>query len=66
MHREASYTEALELGAEKGLIAGPSKENRWLMLKKLALPDGFRRKVFLGKILCEGCRVCDFLLIGWG
>ena len=46
------------------LIAGPSKENRWLMLKNLKLPNDFGGEVFIGKIWCEGSRVFDFLLIG--
>ena len=28
-------------------IADPSKENRWLVLKNLELPDGFQGKVFI-------------------
>ena len=46
-------------------IAGPSKENGWLMLKKPKLPNGVGGEVFIGKIWGEGCRVCGFLLIGW-
>ena len=46
-------------------IAGPSKENRWLTFKHPKLPDGFVGIVLIGKIWGEGCRVCDFLLIGW-
>ena len=46
-------------------IAGPSKGNGWLMLKKHQLLDGFQGEVFIGKIWGEGCKVCDFPLIGW-
>ena len=46
---------------QRKLIAGPSKESRWLMLRKPELPDGFQRTVFIGRIWGEGCRVCDFL-----
>ena len=46
-------------------IAGPSKENRWLTFKHPKLPDGFVGIVLIGKIWGEGCRVYDFLLIGW-
>ena len=65
MHSEAKQTETLEFGAEKGLLQGPSKENEWLVLKNNKLPDGFERRVFIGKIWGEGSRVCDFLLTGW-
>ena len=46
-------------------IAGPSKENGRLVLKRPKLPDSFQGGVFKGNIWGEGCRVCDFLLIGW-
>ena len=46
-------------------IAGPSKGNGWLMLKKHQLLDGFQGEVFIGKIWGEGCKVCDFPLTGW-
>ena len=52
-------------------IVGPSKENKWLMFKSSELPEFFpnffflRRKIFIGKIWGEGCRVCSFLLVGW-
>ena len=39
MQREAKQMETLELGAEKGLLQGPSKENRQLMLKNLELSN---------------------------
>ena len=51
----------LRFWSRERLIAGPSKESRWLMLRKPELPDGFQRSVFMGKIWGEGCRVCDFL-----
>ena len=47
-------------------MAGPSKENGWLVLKTPKLSDGFGGEVFIGKMWGEGCRVCDFLLIGVG
>ena len=34
MHSEATQTEIMEFGAENGLLLGPSKENKWLMLKR--------------------------------
>ena len=46
------------------VIARPSKENEWLMLKTPELPDGLGREVFIGKIWGEGCRMYDFPLIG--
>ena len=42
-----------------------SKKNRWLMLKRPKLKDGFQERVFKGKIWDEGYRVCDFLLVDW-
>ena len=49
-------------------MRGPSKEKGWLRLKNLELPSGFQRRVFTGKFWGDGCRVCDFILIGcwWG
>ena len=44
-------------------IAGPSKENGWLMLQKPKPPSGFPREVFVGNMWGEGCRVDDFLLL---
>ena len=38
-----------EFGAKKGLLHGPSKENRWLVLKRPKFPDGFQGKLFKGK-----------------
>ena len=52
-------------------IVGPSKENGWLMFKSSELPEFFPdyfffgKKIFIGKIWGEGCRVCGFLLVGW-
>ena len=46
-------------------IAEPSKEKRWLTIRKMKLPDSFQGEVFKGNIWGEGCRVHDFLLIGW-
>ena len=50
MHSEAKQTKTSEFGAEKSLLQGPCKENRWLMLERLQLPDGFQGNVFIGKI----------------
>ena len=64
-HIEVKQTETLEFGAERErCIAEPSKENGWLVLKSPEHPNSFQG-VFIGKIWGEGCRVCDFLLIGW-
>ena len=49
-HSEAKQTKVLEFGAEKGLLWGPSKEDRQLKLKRPKLPDGFQGRVFKGKI----------------
>ena len=42
---------------EQSFIAGPSKENMWLVLKNLKFSDNLGGKVFIGKIWGEGCRV---------
>ena len=36
-----------------------------LCSKKIELSVGFQGEVFIGKIWGKGCRVCDFLWIGW-
>lgn len=56
--------EILVFGSEKGLLKEPNKK-RWLVLKRPELPEGFQGDIFIGNIWGEGCRVCDFLLIGW-
>ena len=64
-HGDTKQIEILELGAEKSLLQGSSKENGCLMLK---IPKLFNRasgKRFERQIWGEGFRVCDFLLIGW-
>ena len=62
---EAKQTKMSEFEAEKGLLQGPCKKNRQLMLKKPKLLDGFRGRVLIGKICGEGCKACDLPLIGW-
>ena len=56
---------SVSVWSRERFIAVPSKENKWLVLKKPKLPDGLGGEVFIGKIWGEGCRPCDFLLIGW-
>jgi len=46
-------------------IAESRKENGWFMFKRPVLLNSFQGMVFKGNILGEGCRVYDFLLIGW-
>ena len=62
---EAKQTEMSEFRAEKGLLQGPSKENRQLVLKKTEFFNGLGGRVSKGKIWGEGCRVCDFPVFGW-
>ena len=38
-------------------FAEPNKENGWIMFKYPKFSDGFERKVFIGKIWGEGCRI---------
>lgn len=64
MHTEAKETKTWKFGAEKGLLQGPSKEDRWLMFKRPELTYGFLQSIFKGNIWGNGCRVYDFLLIG--
>ena len=58
-------TQNVRVWSREVFIAGPSKENGWLVLKNPELPDGFRGEAFIGNNCGEGCRVCGFLLIGW-
>ena len=52
--------------SSKRFIAGPSKENGWLMVRNRPQPlEDFQGKASIGKIWGGGYRVCDFLLIGW-
>ena len=55
----------IRVWSRESFIAGSSRENGWLVLKRPKLPDGLRGHVFIGKIWGEGYRVCDFLLIVW-
>lgn len=64
MHSEAKQTEMLESEAAKGLFQGASKENRWLVLKRPELLDGFQRRVFKGNIWGHSSKVYDFLSTG--
>ena len=51
-------TNMSEFGAKKRFIAGPSKENRWLILKRPKLLGGFTSKIWWWG-------GCNFPLIGW-
>ena len=59
----------LSLVRLRGLITelnlGQGKAYRQFVLKRPELPDSFQGRVFKGNIWSEGCRVHDFLLIGW-
>ena len=46
-------------------IAGLSKENGQLMLKRPKFPDGFQERIFQGNIWDQDCRVHGFLLSAW-
>ena len=50
IHSEAKQTETSVWSRER-FIAGPSKENEWLLLRTPKVPDGFQGEVFTGKIL---------------
>lgn len=55
----------LMFGTDKDLLQGPFKENQDPYgSKKPELSNSFQGMVFNSKIWGEGCRVCDFLLIG--
>lgn len=61
-HSEAKQTRTLELGAEKGLLQEPSKEDSWFVLRGPKLPDGFQARV-LKTVLEErvvGCGVSSW------
>lgn len=40
------------------------KENGWLVLENLDVPDGLGEGFLIGKFWGKGCRRYDFLLIG--
>ena len=63
-HSEPKQCEMSEFGAEKGLLQGQARGMGSLCSKDLNSPMVFR-KGFIGKIWGQGCRVCEFLLIGW-
>ena len=65
MHCEAKQMETLEFGAEKGLLQGRARRMGCLCSKTLNSMVVLGEKFLIGKIRGEGCRVCDFLLIGW-
>lgn len=46
-------------------MAVSRKEKGWLVLENLDVPDGLGEGFLIGKFGGKGCRVCDFLLIGW-
>ena len=66
MYNEAKQTKMSEFGAEKGLLPGQARRMVARAQKTLKpLMVCFSGEIFIGKIWGEGCRVCDFLLIGW-
>ena len=46
-------------------IAGPCKENGWLVLKNPEFSSVVGGEVLKGQICGESCRMCELLLIGW-
>ena len=46
VHSEAKQTEMSEFAAENGLLQRPSRENRWLMLKRLKLSSRFQGRFY--------------------
>ena len=46
-------------------IAGPSKENRWLGLKRPALPNGFKEEFLKAKfgVRAGGCMTSFWLVV---
>ena len=65
MHSEAKQTKMLEFGAEKVLFQGQARRMGGSCSKPPNFPVVFREKFLIGKIWGEGCRVGDFILIGW-
>ena len=63
-HSEDKQTEPSELEQKK--FYWRAKQGEWAAhAQKAWTPDGFQGRVFIGKILREGCRVHDVSLIGW-
>lgn len=54
-HIEAKQTRNIRVWSKEKFIAGPCKKSGQLYSKKLKLPDGLGREVFIGKIGSEGC-----------
>lgn len=54
VHSEAKLTEMSEFAAENGLLQGPTRENRWLMLKRLKLSSMFQGRRFYKQNLVGG------------
>ena len=50
MHNEAKQTKTLEFEAKKGLWQGPSKKDKWLVLKRPKFLNGFQGSNFKGYI----------------
>ena len=61
-HSEAKQTEMSGFGAEKVLLQGQCKENRWLTLKRTKLPSRFQGSIFKGKVREGSHRVCEQLV----
>ena len=40
----------MSVSSTEGFIAGPGKENGWLMSKKPKLPEGFQQRTFKGQM----------------
>ena len=59
----------IRVWSRERFIAGPCKENGWLVPQKSRTPEGIQQSVFKGQVWEGDCRVCDQLmhhsLIGW-
>ena len=60
----AGQSKISEFGTEKGLLKGQARRMGIVHAQNPQTLGWFSGENFLGKIWDEGCRVCDFLLIG--
>lgn len=61
---EANHLQNVRVWSRERFMAVSRKENGWLVLENLDVPDGLGEGFLIGKFWGKRCRPCDFLLIG--